>query len=143
MAAVPNTAAVAANAALTLEAGETAPDWDAIFSGVVLDSTGDAALDEILNSAHAKFVTYDYDAALEILNSATDYAENEDLKALIASCEETKATLVPADVNKITHIFFHSLIMDNSKALDGDADEKGYDQEMTTKSQFLKILDSM
>ena len=37
-------------------------------------NTGDAALDEILNSAHAKFVTYDYDAALEILNSATDYA---------------------------------------------------------------------
>ena len=106
-------------------------------------NTGDAALDEILNSAHAKFVTYDYDAALEILNSATDYAENEDVKALIASCEETKATLVPADVNKITHIFFHSLIMDNSKAFDGDADEKGYDQVMTTKSEFLKILDSM
>ena len=36
------------------------------------------------------------------LNSATDYAENEDVKALIASCEETKATLVPADVNKIS-----------------------------------------
>lgn len=33
--------------------------------------------------------------------------------------------------------------MDNSKAFDGDADEKGYDQVMTTKSEFLKILDSM
>ncbi len=33
--------------------------------------------------------------------------------------------------------------MDNSKAFDGDADSKGYNQVMTTKSEFLKILDSM
>ncbi|MFR5245930.1 MAG: hypothetical protein ACLTFJ_14225 [Clostridium sp.] len=65
------------------------------------------------------------------------------MKELIASCEETKSTLVRADVNKITHVFFHSLIMDNAKAFDGDADSKGYNQVMTTKSEFLKILDSM
>lgn len=106
-------------------------------------NTGDTALDGILNSAHAKFVTYDYDAAIEILNSNPDYAENPDVKELLASCEETKSTLVRADVNKITHVFFHSLIMDNSKAFDGDADSKGYNQVMTTKSEFLKILDSM
>ena len=106
-------------------------------------NTGDTALDGILNSAHAKFVTYDYDAAIEILNSNPDYAENSDVKELLASCEETKSTLVRADVNKITHVFFHSLIMDNSKAFDGDADSKGYNQVMTTKSEFLKILDSM
>lgn len=106
-------------------------------------NTGNTALDGILNSAHAKFVTYDYDAAIEILNSNPDYAENSDVKELLASCEETKSTLVRADVNKITHVFFHSLIMDNSKAFDGDADSKGYNQVMTTKSEFLKILDSM
>ena len=65
------------------------------------------------------------------------------MKELLAACEETKSTLVRADVNKITHVFFHSLIMDNSKAFDGDADSKGYNQVMTTKSEFLKILDSM
>ena len=57
-------------------------------------NTGDTALDGILNSAHAKFVTYDYDAAIEILNSNPDYAENSDVKELLASCEETKSTLV-------------------------------------------------
>ena len=106
-------------------------------------NTSDTALNDILNSAHAKFVTYDYDAAIDLLNSNPDYAENPDVKELLASCEETKATLVRADVTKITHIFFHSLIMDNSKAFDGDSDEKGYNQVMTTKSEFLKILDSM
>ena len=65
------------------------------------------------------------------------------MKELLAACEETKSTLVRADVNKITHVFFHSLIMDNSKAFGGDADSKGYNQVMTTKSEFLKILDSM
>ena len=106
-------------------------------------NTGDTALNDILNSAHAKFMTYDYDAAIDLLNSNPDYAENPDVKELLASCEETKATLVRADVTKITHIFFHSLIMDNAKAFDGDSDEKGYNQVMTTKSEFLKILDSM
>ncbi len=101
-------------------------------------NTGDTALNDILNSAHAKFVTYDYDAAIDLLNSNPDYAENPDVKELLASCEETKATLVRADVTKITHIFFHSLIMDNSKAFDGDSDEKGYNQVMTTKSEFLR-----
>ena len=45
-------------------------------------NTGDTALDGILNSAHAKFVTYDYDAAIEILNSNPDYAENSDVKEI-------------------------------------------------------------
>ena len=119
-----------------------APDSSAPAAAYTYN-TGDTALDELLNSAHAKFVTYDYDAAIEILNSNPDYAENSDVKELLASCEETRSTLVRADVNKITHVFFHSLIMDNSKAFDGDADSKGYNQVMTTKSEFLKILDSM
>lgn len=123
--------------------GDASSETPATTTPAAAYNTGDAALDGILNSAHAKFVTYDYDAAIEILNSNPDYAENSDVKKLIASCEETKSTLVRADVNKITHVFFHSLIMDNAKAFDGDADSKGYNQVMTTKSEFLKILDSM
>ncbi len=33
--------------------------------------------------------------------------------------------------------------MDNQKAFDGDEDEKGYNQVMTTKNEFLKILEQM
>lgn len=43
----------------------------------------------------------------------------------------------------MTHVFFHSLIIDTSKAFDGDSREKGYNQVMTTKDEFMKILQSM
>ena len=48
-----------------------------------------------------------------------------------------------ADPKKVTHVFFHSLIIDTSKAFDGDSREKGYNQVMTTKDEFMKILQSM
>ena len=54
-----------------------------------------------------------------------------------------KETLVRADPRKVTHVFFHTLIMDTSKAFDGDSREKGYNQVMTTKDEFMKILQSM
>ena len=43
----------------------------------------------------------------------------------------------------MTHVFFHSLIIDTSKAFDGDSRVKGYNQVMTTKDEFMKILQSM
>ena len=33
--------------------------------------------------------------------------------------------------------------MDEDKAFDGDSDERGYNQVMTTADEFLKILQSM
>ena len=46
-------------------------------------------------------------------------------------------------MNAVTHIFFHSLIMDTSKAFDGDSDSANYNSVMTTKDEFLKILEDM
>ena len=43
----------------------------------------------------------------------------------------------------MTHVFFHTLIVDTSKAFDGDSDEAGYNQMMTTVSEFNKIIQSM
>lgn len=100
-------------------------------------------LKTLLSEAETLAAGYDYDAAIELLRSDSRFSSNSEVNAAIASYEETKSTLVRADISKITHVFFHSLIMDNSKAFDGDADQDGYNQVMTTKSEFLKILQSM
>ena len=102
-----------------------------------------SALDLLLKDAETLALGYDYDSAIRLLSENAEYADDQAVKAAIASYEETRSTLVRADIGSITHVFFHSLIMDNSKAFDGDADEKGYNQVMTTKSEFLKILDQM
>ena len=61
----------------------------------------------------------------------------------LASFQSQKDSLVAADVKNVTHVFFHSLIMDTSKAFDGDSRMEGYNSVMTTKDEFLKILDAL
>ena len=43
----------------------------------------------------------------------------------------------------MTHIFYHSLIVDTSKAFDGDYKQDGYNQVMTTMDEFNKITQIM
>ena len=102
-----------------------------------------SALNLLLSDAEALAASYDYDGAIELLKSNTACAEEIADKDAIARYEETKATLVRVNPGEITHVFFHSLIMDNSKAFDGDYDSAGYNQVMTTRSEFLKILEQM
>lgn len=85
---------------------------------------------------------YDYDAAISLLKESP-YAEAKETASAIAEYEAIKETLVRADPKQITHVFFHTLIMDTSKAFDGDQREKGYNQVMTTKDEFMKILQAM
>lgn len=86
---------------------------------------------------------YDYDKAIELLQTSSIYGLDTRITEAITSYEDTRASLVEYDINQITHVFFHTLIMDNAKAFDGDRKEGGYNQMMTTKSEFEKILQSM
>lgn len=86
---------------------------------------------------------YDYDKAIQTINDSGVDLKEARIQEALKRYEQEKTALAPADMNKITHVFFHSLIMDTSKAFDGDAESVGYNSVMTTKSEFLKILDSM
>lgn len=86
---------------------------------------------------------YDYDRAIELLQTSSIYGLDTRITEAVTSYEETKAALVEYDITQVTHVFFHTLIMDNSKAFDGDQKQAGYNQMMTTKSEFEKILQSM
>lgn len=98
--------------------------------------------DALIAQADRLAMGYDYDAAIALL-SQSEYAQEPNVQNAISGYEATKATLVRADPNKVTHVFFHTLIMDTSKAFDGDSMQNGYNQMMTTKDEFLKILQSM
>lgn len=98
---------------------------------------------ELIAQADLLAAGYDYDGAIELLLSNADYNTNPEITDAIAGYEATKETLVKADIYKVTHVFFHSLIVDNSKAFDGDPTEAGYNQVMTTTKEFEKILQTM
>lgn len=106
---------------------------------IVLESSATSLVEE----ADRLAAGYDYDGAIELLQSDDVYSSDPSVLEAIASYEATKETLVEADVKKITHVFFHSLVVDNSKAFDGDRKSEDYNQVMTTVNEFNKILQIM
>lgn len=87
---------------------------------------------------------YDYPAAIALLQGQAGYDASQSLQDQVAAYEAADAQLVSyPQMNNITHVFFHSLIVDNSRAFDGDVRQTGYNQYMTTISEFEAILQSM
>ncbi len=114
---------------------------------IIIDGSGqDSAepdLAALLSQADRLAAGYDYDGAIALLSGNTQYSATQEVTDAIAGYEAVKATLVEVDVSQVTHVFFHSLIMDTAKAFDGDNRSKGYNSVMTTKDEFLKILNEM
>ena len=98
---------------------------------------------DLLHQAYLLAAGYDYDAAIELLKGSEEFSSDPEVISAIAGYESTKATLVRTPISQITHVFFHTLIADPSKAFDGDADQDGYNQVMTTIDEFNKILETM
>ena len=105
--------------------------------------TEDARL-ETMAEAERLAAMYDYDGAIELLGTLPEASTDQEIQALVAGYEETKAGLVRQDISTITHVFFHSLIVDPENALDKErwgTQADGYNSVMTTISEFEKMLD--
>ncbi len=98
---------------------------------------------DLLSQANRMAAMYDYDGAMELLKSADGYATNTEYQNAVAGYQATKDTCSAYPADQITHVFFHTLIWDTAKAFDGDGDSGGYNQVMTTMSEFQKIMQSM
>ena len=117
--------------------GEAAAKEDAGFA------VSEGEEEPVEAQANRMAAQYDYDGAIAFLKSQPGYDRNERLKNLTATYESAKASCTPYPVDQITHVFFHSLVYDTSKAFDGDAKEGGYNQVMTTVKETDSILQQM
>ncbi|MCI6886002.1 MAG: polysaccharide deacetylase [Lachnospiraceae bacterium] len=115
------------------------PETDSAFSDIPADHPAAG----LLKQARLLALGYDYEAALALLQSDANLASDPLVTEAIADYEAAAAALVPVKISEVTHVFFHSLIIDTARAFDGDSDEKGYNQVMTTADEFNKILQSM
>lgn len=100
-------------------------------------------IDTLIAQADRLAKGYDYDKAMELLQQDASLAADSRIVEAVSTYQSEKDALVPADVKNVTHVFFHSLIMDTAKAFDGDSRSGGYNSVMTTKDEFLKILDAL
>ena len=97
----------------------------------------------ILDQATIMYQQYNYDEAIKLLKGQKEFVSNKDYMDLAAKCQISKSSLVEYPLEKITHVFFHTLIKDTSKAFDGDSKSGGYNQVMTTISEFNKIIQTL
>ena len=107
------------------------------------EQSEDAEETSPLEQASLMAAQYDYDGAIELLKDQSDYDSNTDMQNAVSDYESIKATCTEYPLEQITHVFFHTLIKDPSKAFDGDSDSDGYNQYMTTIDEFNKIIQSM
>ena len=87
---------------------------------------------------------YDYAKAISMLQAYEHYDEVPALADKVKEYQQADAKLVTySSPETITHIFFHSLIVDTDRAFDGDEDSGGYNMYMTTVDEFKAILEQM
>ena len=97
-----------------------------------------------LGQAERLAAQYDYDGALQLLREDSALSSEPKVQEAVASYEEAKAALVPQDISTVTHVFFHSLVVDAENAFDKEKWGKqadGYNQVMTTIPEFRKMLE--
>ena len=81
-----------------------------------------------LASAKLLAQQYDYDGAIALLEAESDFNTNTQFQNAVGSYREKKQNLKAYPAGQVTHIFFHSLIVDTSLAFDADEDADGYNQ---------------
>ena len=96
-----------------------------------------------LDEADRLAAMYDYDEAIALLEGQADYQENSEMQQRVAQYRTTKDSCVAWPIDQVTHVFYHTLIVDPSRSFDGDSKEAGYDQVMTTIGEFNAITQSM
>lgn len=107
------------------------------------NTSSETPIQTLLSQASALAAGYDYDKAISLLQEDPQTASLPEIQSAISQYETIRQSLVRTPISKVTHVFFHSLIADPAKAFDGESDQDGYNQVMTTVEEFKKILQTM
>ena len=100
------------------------------------EADSDDPIGQLIDQADRLAKGYDYVKAMELLSQDPSIQSDPRISEALASFQSQKDSLVAADVKNVTHVFFHSLIMDTSKAFDGDSRMEGYNSVLPTKQQM-------
>jgi len=105
----------------------------------------DAAAATLIQKADFIAAGYDYDKAIALLETFEHPDRVPSISVKIAEYQAGKAACTRYEkMNTITHIFFHSLIVDTDRAFGrGSFQKNGYNQWMTTVDEFKFLLESM
>lgn len=108
-------------------------------------ASGDAA--SVMAQAERMAAGYDYDGAIELLQTIPGFDSDEAVVSAIADYQAKKNACVAVNVDTVPHIFYHSLINDTDRAFNvsvlGQSTVDGLNAWMTTVEEFDKITQQM
>lgn len=97
---------------------------------------------EVLARADQLAASYDYDNAIALLQGMPGYQQDAQLNQLVQEYETVQASCVEISPDEVTHIFYHSLVVDPELGFSG-TDGAGFSQWMTTVEEFNRITQQM
>ena len=114
----------------------------------IFESTFTSTGDTVLDTANRYAAMYDYDKAIETIKAVSGYESNAEYTKALEEYDLEKSRLFQWNDNyTITHIFFHTLIVDPEKTFDVSLSSKAqviaYNEAMTTIDEFVKIIQKM
>ena len=97
----------------------------------------------LLDKAKQLALGYYYEEAIAILREVPkEFSQDKEVTEAIENYTQAMDSFVPYE-QPVRHIFFHSLIVDTSRAFDGDYMSNGYNYWMTTVDEFYAILEEL
>ena len=103
-----------------------------------------AMAEDVMKKADFVAAGYDYAKAIGMLESFEYFNAFPEMEAKVSQYTLLDSQLISyPKMREITHIFFHSLIVDTDRAFDGEHTEDGYNLYMTTVDEFNAILQQM
>lgn len=101
-----------------------------------------SAKETTVEKAKVSAMQYDYDTAIAEVKKLEEYKDDKELQNMVQKWEQEKSTLVEFPHDQVTHVFYHSLIVDPKTAF---STSKGpaYNLVMTTVDEFNAITQSM
>ncbi|MDO4491457.1 MAG: polysaccharide deacetylase [Lachnospiraceae bacterium] len=104
----------------------------------------------IIAEAKALAVQYDYQGAIDLLNTVSNIENDSEVAGLISEYQTALASLVPTSPYNVTHVFFHSLVVDPYRGFSLKDDVPGWNNAtegfcewMTTVDEYNRILQQM
>ena len=101
--------------------------------------------DSKIETAKNMAVQYDYQGAIDLLKTIEGADQDAEIITLIADYESQISNLVATSPQQVTHVFFHSLVVDPDRGF-GHPEEKataGFCQWMTTVDEFNAMMEQM
>lgn len=124
--------------------GKKEPETTVITEPTLSQEEINKMAEDLLKEADVVAAGYDYEKATKMLQEFEYYDQFPTMAEAVNRYKTEDSKLVTyANMQEVTHVFFHSLVVDTARAFDDEYTNAGYNQYMTTIDEFVGMMEEM